>query len=85
MSHFSQKEIEFIDKADNLIINLPYLTWTSTWKYTFPQLFFNILNEYKLIYNIEFDESFQLFRKLPPDYIHQKRNTLSCSPKKLLK
>jgi hypothetical protein len=61
---FSQQEKDFIEKADKFIVSLDYGTWKSTWRYSQPRLFMQLLEEYEKVYEIQYDNSRQKFRKI---------------------
>lgn len=65
---FSQQEIFFIEKADKFIVSLDYGIWESTWRYSIPRLFMQLLEEYEKVYEIEYDISRQKFRKIKSIY-----------------
>lgn len=60
---YSEKEKKFIKQSDEFITRLPFSQWASTWRYSFPGLFQQVLREYEKVYEIEYSESGQRFRK----------------------
>ncbi len=61
---FTKQETEFIAQGDDFIVKLPFGVWKSTWRYTQPKLFMQLLEEYEGVYEIEYDKSKQKFRKI---------------------
>lgn len=60
---YSEKEKKFIRQSDEFITRLPFGQWASTWRYSFPGLFQQVLHEYEKVYEIEYTDSKQKFRK----------------------